>query len=63
MWDNEDARYFGGEPVVTEVQDSIATKIFVELERNDEGVTLSSAQFIAQDLTVTDYFDDGYPYK
>ncbi len=63
MWDNQDKCYFGGESVVTEVQDSITTKVFVELERHGEEITLSSAQFIAQDLTVTDYFDDGYPYK
>ena len=63
MWDNEDKRYFGGEPVVTEIQDSIATRIFVELERDSEDMALSAVQFIAQDLTVTDYFDDGYPYK
>jgi len=62
MWDNEDNRYLGGKTVVTDIQDSITTKIFVELGRDDE-ITLSSAQFIAQDLTVTDYFDDGYPYK
>ena len=63
MWDNEDKRYFGGEPVVTEIQDSIATRIFVELERDSEDMALSSVRFIAQDLTVTDYFDDGYPHK
>ena len=63
MWDKEDNRYLGGETVVTEIQDSITTKIFVDLSRDDDEITLSSAQFIAQDLTVTDYFDDGYPYK
>ena len=63
MWDNEDGRYFGAESVVTEIQDSVTTRIFVELERDGEDITLSSARFIAQDITVTDYFDDGYSYK
>ena len=63
MWDSEDGRYFGAESVVTEIQVSVTTRIFVELERDGEDITLSSAQFIARDLTVTDYFDDGYPYK
>ena len=63
MWDKEDGRYYGAESVVTEIRDIVAAKIFVELKRDGEGITLSSAQFITQDLTITDYFDDGYPYK
>ena len=63
MWDKEDGRYFGAESVVTEIQDSVTAKIFVELERDGEEITLSSAQFITQNLTITDYFYDGYPYK
>ena len=63
IWDKEDGCFFGAESVVTEIQDSITTRIFVELERDGEDITLSSAQFIAQDLTITDYFEDGYFYE
>ena len=63
IWDGEDKRYFGGESVVSEIQDSVAAKIFVELAREGEDITVSSAQFLTQDLTVTDFFGDGYPYK
>ena len=62
-WDKEDGCFWGAESVVTEIRDSITTRIFVQLERDGEDMTLSSAQFIAQDLTVTDYFEDDYPYK
>ena len=62
IWDSEDNRYHGGESAVTEIQDSVTAKIFVELARAD-GLPLSSAQFLTQDLTVTDFVDDGYPYK
>ena len=61
IWDREDERYYGGEWVVTEIQDSVAAKIFVELAREGEDISLSSAQFLTQDLTVRD--DDGFPYK
>ena len=63
IWDKEDGCFFGAESVVTEIQDSITTRIFVELERDGEDITLSSAQFIAQDLTITDCFEDGYLYE
>ena len=63
MWDNEDGRYYGAESITTEIQDSVTAKIFVELERDGEDVKLSSTQFITRDVTITDYFDDGYPYK
>ena len=63
IWDSEDKRYFGGKSVGTEIQDSISTKIFVELARDGDQFTLSSAQFLDEELIVTDYFNDGYPYK
>ena len=63
IWDKEDGRYYGAESAVTEVRNMVTAKIFVELERDGEDMTLSSAQFITQDLAITDYFDDGYPYK
>ena len=63
IWDGEDERYFGGESVVTEIQDSVAAKIFVELTREGEDIARSSAQFLTQDLTVTDFFGDDYPHS
>ena len=57
MWDNEDKRYMFAEAAATNIQDSISTKVFVELERDGESIALSSAQFIEQDLTVTDFFE------
>ena len=35
-WDREDQRYYGAEPGVANIQDSVAAKIFVELERDGE---------------------------
>lgn len=58
MWDSEEGRYFGGEAEVAEIQDRISSEIFVELDRDAEEITLSSAHFLAQDLTVTEYNDD-----
>ena len=60
MWDNEDKRYMFAETVSANIQDSISTKVFVELQRDGENIALSSAQFVQKDLTVTDYFD---PYS
>ena len=60
MWDNEDKRYMFAESVSADIQDSISTKVFVELQRDGESIALSSAQFVQKDLTVTDYFD---PYS
>ena len=60
IWDSEDRGYFGVKSVVTEIDDSITTRIFVQLKRDGQDVTLSSAQFIARELTVTDYFEDFY---
>ena len=57
MWDNEDKRYMFAESASEDIQDSISTKVFIELHRDGENITLSSAQFIQQDLTVTDYID------
>ena len=57
MWDNEDKRYMFAESVSANIQDSISTKVFVELQRDRESIALSSAQFIQQDLTVQDYVD------
>lgn len=48
--------------VVTEIEDSITTRIFVQLKRNGQDLMLSSAEFIDRELTVTDYFEDVYPY-
>ena len=62
IWDSEDGRFLGGESVVTEIQDTVAAKIFVELKREEDGVTLASVQFLTQDLTVSDDFDHEYPY-
>ena len=39
MWDGEDKRYYGAESAVTTVRDSVAAKIFVELDRDGEEVT------------------------
>ena len=63
IWDREDQRYFGGKSVASEIQDSVVAKVFVELARYGEELTLSSAQFLTRDLMVTDDFSDGYPYK
>lgn len=60
IWDKEDGCYFGAESLVTEIQDSITTRIFVQLERDGQDLRLSSAEFGAQELTVTDYFEDAY---
>ena len=54
--------YYGAESVDTEIQDTVAAKIFVELKREEDGVTLASVQFLTQDLTVSDDFDHEYPY-
>ena len=62
-WDKEDQRYFGGKSLATEIQDRVEVKIVVELARDGEELTLSSAQFLTRDLMVTDDFSDGYPYK
>ena len=63
IWDKEDGCYVGAESVVTEIRDSITTRVFVQLKRDGQDITLSAAQFIAQDLVVTDYSDDVYFYK
>ena len=34
IWDHEDGRYFGERSVVTEIQDTVAAKSFVELKRD-----------------------------
>ena len=60
IWDGEDGRYFAPESVVTEIQDSIPTRIFVQLKRDGQDLMLSSAQFSARELTVTDYSEDVY---
>ena len=57
-----DVSYFGAEADVGEIRDSITARIFVQLERDDLDITLSSAQFGAEDLVVTDDFEDGYFY-
>ena len=58
IWDGEDKRYYGGESAVTEIQSSVAAKVFVELAR-DVDLTLSSAQFVTQNLTVKESYSDG----
>ena len=63
MWDSEDKRYYGGKSVVAEIEETVSAKILVELARDGQDFTLSSAQFVTQDLTVSDFVDDGYPYK
>ena len=57
-WDGEDGRYYGGESAVTEIQSSAAAKVFVELAR-DVDLTLSSAQFITENLTVKEFYSYG----
>lgn len=59
IWGSEDGRYLGAESVVT-VRDSISTTVFVQLERDGQDLIFSSAEFGAQELTVTDYFGDAY---
>ena len=60
IWDNEDQRYYGGESVDIEIEESVAAKIFLELAVDGEAVTLSSAGFLSRDLLVTDSFSDDY---
>ena len=60
IWDREDQRYFGGRPVVTEVEESVGAKIFVELARDGDTLTLSSSQFFTRDLVVTDSLNHDY---
>ena len=62
IWDGEDGRYYGERSVITEIQDTVAAKIYVELKRDGDDITLASVQFLTQDLTVSDDFDDEYPY-
>ena len=59
IWEREDRRYFGAELAVTDSQDSVVAKIFVELARERDEISVSSAQFLTRDLTVTDSFSDG----
>ena len=63
IWDREDQRYYGEMLAVTDIQDSVVAKIIVELAGERDEIALSSAQFLTQDLTVRDFFSDGYPYK
>lgn len=62
-WDSEDQRYYGAETGVAEIRDVVAAKIFVELERDDDGFELISAAFLGQDIDVSDGVDDEWPYK
>lgn len=58
LWDGEDKRYYGAEPAVTEIKSSVAAKVFVELAR-DVDLTLSSAQFITENLSVKESYSYG----
>ena len=62
-WDREDQRYYGVESGLTDIQDSVVVEVFVSLARGSDEIALSSAQFLTQELTVTDFNSDGYPYK
>ncbi len=62
IWDSEYRGYSGVEYGVTEIQDRITTSIFVQLKRDGQDVMLSSAQFSARELTVTDDFEDIFSY-
>lgn len=62
IWDSEDGRYYGGESVETEIQDTVGAKIFVELKRNGDDITLVSVQFLTPEVTVSDDFDPEYPF-
>ena len=62
IWDSEDGRYYGGRSLVTEIQDTVAAKIFVELKRDGDDITLTTVQFLTPDLTVSDVFDEEYLY-
>lgn len=59
---SSDGYYVAEEYGVAEIRDSITARIFVQLERDDQDITLSSAQFGAEDLVVTDDFEDAYYY-
>ena len=62
IWDSEDGRYYGAESVDTEIQDTVGAKIFVEMKRDGDDITLVSAQFVTVDLTISDDFDSEYPH-
>ena len=62
IWDSEDGRYYGAESVDTEIQDTVGARIFVELKRDGDDITLDSAQFLTVELTISDDFDPEYPY-
>jgi hypothetical protein len=63
MWDNEDGMYFGAETAAIEVEDTVHAKLYVELSRDAGDFRLEAANFITRDLTISDFHDDGYPYK
>ena len=56
FWDKEDSRYYGGESAYTEIRDTVAARIFVEMERDGENLALSSAHLLTQNLTVSESF-------
>ena len=60
--DKEGEYYVDADYAVAEIRDSITARILVQLERGDHGITLSSAQFGAEDLVVTDDLEDVYYY-
>ena len=62
-WDKEDQRYYGEEYVTTEIEENVGTRIFVELKREGDDVTLSSAGFLKDELSILDRDADEYPYK
>lgn len=63
MWDKEDGIYFGAETAAVEVEDTVHAKLYVELSRNAGYFRLEAANFITRDLTISDFHDDGFPYK
>lgn len=57
IWDKEDGIFFGSKVREVEVEDACTIRAFCELDYDDTGFSISSAHFLTNNLTISDFED------